>query len=93
MYYGSFYNTHSFLENKSLNEIAYSQFLATQKVFSQKKIPYRSFVINNRDEQTLGELFTFQNRHTLTMETIPVTESFANGALFDNSKSNTSSWH
>ena len=28
-------------------------------MFSQKKIPYRSFVINNRDEQTLGELFTF----------------------------------
>ena len=53
------FNSHSFLENKSLNEIAYSQFLATQKVFSQKKIPYRSFVINNRDEQTLGELFTF----------------------------------
>ena len=53
------FNTHSFLENKSLNEIAYSQFLATQKVFSQKKIPYRSFIINNRDEQTLGELFTF----------------------------------
>ena len=53
------FNSHSFLENKSLNEIAYSQFLATQKVFSQKKIPYRSFIINNRDEQTLGELFTF----------------------------------
>ena len=28
-------------------------------MFSQKKIPYRSFIINNRDEQTLGELFTF----------------------------------
>ena len=50
---------HSYLKNKSLNEISYSQFLATEKVFKQKKIPYRSFVINSRDEKTLGELFTF----------------------------------
>ena len=51
--------THSYLENKSLNEISFRQFTATEKVFKQKKIPYRSFIINNRDEQTIGELFTF----------------------------------
>ena len=28
---------HSYLKNKSLNEISYSQFLATEKVFKQKK--------------------------------------------------------
>ena len=52
-------DTHSYLENKSLNEVSFAQFLATEKVFKQKKIPYRSFIISSRDEQTLGELFTF----------------------------------
>ena len=32
---------------------------ATEKVFSRKKIPYRSFEINNKDEKTLGELFCY----------------------------------
>ena len=51
--------THFFLKNKSLNDISYSQFIATEKVFKQKKIPYRSFVVNNRNEETLGEIFIF----------------------------------
>ncbi len=52
-------HTHSYLKNKSFNDIAYSQFLATEKVFNQKKIPFRSFVINKRNEETLGEMFIF----------------------------------
>ena len=42
-----------------MNEIKYSQFLATKKVFQKKKIPFRSFVIKKREEETLGELFVF----------------------------------
>ena len=52
-------NSHKYLKNKSLNEISYSQFIATEKVFSKNKIPFRSIVINDRNEQTLGELFIF----------------------------------
>ena len=52
-------NSHKYLKNKSLNEISYSQFIATEKVFSKNKIPFRSIVINDRNEQTLGELFCF----------------------------------
>ena len=52
-------DTHLYLKNRGLNEVSYSQFLATEKVFKKKKIPYRSFIINNRDEKTLGELFAF----------------------------------
>ena len=62
---------HSYLKNKSLNEISYSQFLATEKVFKQKKIPYRSFVINSRDEKVLGELvyyFLFSRQYLLRQE-------------------------
>ena len=51
--------THFYLKNKSLNDISYSQFFATKKVFKQKKIPFRSFVVNNRNEETLGEIFIF----------------------------------
>ena len=48
-----------FLINKDLNEITISQILATQKVFKKKKIPFRTFSIKNRSEETLGELFSF----------------------------------
>ena len=49
----------NFLENKKLSEITYAQFRATQNVFEKKKIPFRSFEINKRNEKTLGELFSF----------------------------------
>jgi len=51
--------THNFLKNKSLNKITYSQLRATQNVFKSKKIPFRTFLVNERNEETLGELFSF----------------------------------
>ncbi len=47
------------LKNRSLSEIIYAQKKATENVFSNKNIPFRSFEITNRDEKTLGELFCF----------------------------------
>ena len=52
-------NSHSYLKNKSVNEIIFAQRLATEKIFKKKKIPYRSFFVKKKDEQTLGELFCF----------------------------------
>ena len=49
----------SYLKNKKFSDIKKSQFNATQKVFKRKKIPFRSFVIKNRTEESLGELFVF----------------------------------
>ena len=51
--------SHSYLKNKSLNEIKKSQFKATENIFKKKNIPFRSFYLNERNEQSLGELFTF----------------------------------
>jgi len=51
--------THDYLKNKDLNQIIYAQKLATEKIFVKKKIPFRSFEINLRNEKTLGELFSF----------------------------------
>ena len=48
-----------FLINKNLQDILDSKILATQKVFKKKRIPFRSFVLKTRKEETLGELFTF----------------------------------
>jgi glucose-6-phosphate isomerase len=50
---------YSDLKNKSLNDISFAQFCATEKVFKKKNIPFRSFVIEKRNEEILGELFTF----------------------------------
>ena len=51
--------THEYLKNKDLDQIIYAQKLATQNIFLKKKIPFRSFEVNLRNEKTLGELFSF----------------------------------
>ena len=48
-----------FLKNKNLNDILLSQIFATQKVFKKQNIPFRSFMLKKRSEETLGELFSF----------------------------------
>ena len=55
----SILSSHGYLMNKNLEKILLSQKLATEKVFSNKNIPFRSFEIINRNEETLGELFCF----------------------------------
>ena len=52
-------NNDIYLKNKTISQIIYSQKVATEKIFLKKKIPFRSFEIFNRNEQTLGELFCF----------------------------------
>tara|TARA_B100000902_G_scaffold389001_1_gene435477 strand:- start:398 stop:1543 length:1146 start_codon:yes stop_codon:yes gene_type:complete len=53
------FDNYEFLKNKTINQIMYSQKLATEKVFNKKKIPFRSFEIQKINEKTLGELFCF----------------------------------
>jgi len=48
-----------FLKNKRISNVVYAQKKATERVFSHKKIPFRSFEIKERNEKTLGELFSF----------------------------------
>ena len=60
-------NSHNYLQNKSLNDISFSQFRATENVFNKKKIPFRSFIIHKRNERTLGELFTFFMLETILL--------------------------
>ena len=53
------FEKYSILKNKNIYEILNSQKKATENVFLGKKIPFRSFEIINRNEETLGELFCF----------------------------------
>ncbi len=53
--FGKFSN----LKNKSLIQIAQAQRNATQIVFKKKKIPFRSFEVQKRNEESIGELFSF----------------------------------
>ena len=55
----SILSSSGYLKNKNLAKIVLSQKLATEKVFSNKHIPFRSFEVIKRDEKTLGELFCF----------------------------------
>ena len=59
--------SYSYLKNKSLNDIKLSQFQATEKIFTKKLIPFRSFLINKRNEETLGELFVFFMLETILL--------------------------
>ncbi len=51
--------TETLLKNKNFSNILYAQKKASEIVFDKKKIPFRSFEIKDRNEKTLGELFTF----------------------------------
>ena len=47
------------LKNKNISNIIFAQKKATENVFKEKQIPFRSFEIKKRNEKTLGELFCF----------------------------------
>ena len=53
------FNNYTILKNKSINKILESQKIATENIFKKEKIPFRSFEIINRNEESLGELFSF----------------------------------
>ena len=58
------------LKNKNDQEVLYAQKNATENVFRKKKIPFRSFDIRHRKEDTLGELFTFFILETLLLSNL-----------------------
>ena len=47
------------LNNKKLYDVINAQKVATQRIFKQKKIPFRSFEVKRRSEESISELFCF----------------------------------
>ncbi len=63
-------DNYKYLKNKSILDLKFAQFQATQNVFKKKNIPFRSFFISKRDEETLGELFTFFILETILLSRV-----------------------
>ena len=57
----------NYLKKHSLQSIKLAQKQATKKVFKSKKIPFRSFEILKKNEETIGELFTFFMLETILL--------------------------
>ncbi len=70
--FGKFSN----LKNKSLIQIAQAQRHATQAVFRKKKIPFRSFEVLKRNEETIGELFSFFVLETILLARVMKVDPF-----------------
>src|SRR6056300_1447308 len=49
--------THNYLKGQTANKLIERQFKATEKVFSKKKLPFRSIIVSKRDENSIGGLF------------------------------------
>ena len=62
-------NAFKYLNNKSFTEIIRAQKKATEIVFKKEKLPFRSFEIKDRSEETLGELFSFFILETILLGT------------------------
>ena len=58
------------LNKKKIEDVLYAQKKATQNIFKKKKLPFRSFEVINRREETLGELFTFFILETLMLSSL-----------------------
>ena len=52
-------NRMKFLKNKSLEFVINAQCNATKNIFKLKKIPFRQITFNKKNEEELGEIFTF----------------------------------
>ena len=52
-------NKINFLDNKKLDKVKMAQQQAIKKVLIKNKIPFREFKINQFNEETLGELFSY----------------------------------
>ena len=56
-----------YLKKHNLQSIKLAQKEATKNVFKAKKIPFRSFEVLKKNEETLGELFTFFMLETILL--------------------------
>lgn len=60
-------NSFSFIKNKNLSQIKEAQRIATENIFSKKKIPFRTIEMVNKNEQSIGEIFTFFMLETILL--------------------------
>ena len=54
-----YFHFSDYLKNQTIGNVLSSKKLATENIFLKKKIPYRSFYVHKKNEEVLGEIFTF----------------------------------
>ena len=55
----NFLHPYKYLKKYDINKVLEVKKKATENVFRKKKIPFRSFLLKERNEKTLGELFCY----------------------------------
>ena len=58
---------YKFLKNKSVKSVMIAQKYAVKKVFTKKGLKLRSFEIMNKDEESLGIIFTYFMLETILL--------------------------
>ena len=74
-------NSMKFLKNKNLNFIVNAQCDATKNIFKLKKIPFRQITFNKKNEEELGELFTFFVLETILLSRLIKVNPFDQPAI------------
>jgi glucose-6-phosphate isomerase len=77
----NYFKFDNYLKNKTFNEILNAQRKASENIFQKKNIPLRSFQINNRNENSLGELFTFFILETILLSDLMEVNAFNQPAV------------
>ena len=70
-----------FLKNKNLEFITNAQCNATKNIFKLKKIPFRQITFNKKDENELGEIFTFFVLETILLSRLMNIDPFNQPAV------------
>ena len=70
-----------FLKNKNLRFVVNAQFNAVKNIFKLKKIPFRQIVFNKKNEEELGEIFTFFVLETILLSRLMNINPFDQSAV------------
>ena len=74
-------NNMNFLKNKNLEFIVNAQCKATKNIFKLKKIPFRQITFNKKNENELGEVFTFFVLETILLARLMNVDPFDQPAV------------
>ena len=71
----------STIDNKRINSIVNAQSKAVKNVFKKKKIPFREFFFNKKNENELGAVFTFFVLETILLSKLMKVDPFNQPAV------------
>ena len=70
-----------FLKNKNIEFFINAQCMAAKNIFKSKKIPFREITFNKKNEEELGEIFTFFVLETILLSRLINVDPFSQPAV------------